>query len=264
MKIVSFDALRSLHLPNVQYIKPENMYAHLDDIRAADWVIFPEYWQLNALVHGLKKRIFPSLSSYMVGHDKVEMTRTFMTIIPMNHPYTEIVANTPYEADRIWDIMPTPFVAKIPRSSMGNGVFLIDNTIQWREYLEKSSVIYAQEYLPIDRDLRVVWVGGKVVSGYWRLQADKGFYNNISQGGKVEVALIPKEALDLVHFVATSLGIDHGGFDIAMVGSIPYLIEFNRIFGNQGVKDLQQSVDASIIEYLENELPTENMVDMIV
>jgi ribosomal protein S6--L-glutamate ligase len=263
VKIVSFDALRSLHLPNVQYIKPENMYAHLDDIRAADWVIFPEYWQLNALVHGLKKRIFPSLASYMVGHDKVEMTRTFMTIIPMNHPYTEIVANTPYEADRIWDIMPTPFVAKIPRSSMGNGVFLIDNPIQWREYLEKSSVIYAQEYLPIDRDLRVVWVGGKVVSGYWRLQADKGFYNNISQGGKVEVALIPKEALDLVHFVATSLGIDHGGFDIAMVGSVPYLIEFNRIFGNQGVKDLQQSVDASIIEHLENELPTDNIVDMI-
>ena len=101
------------------------------------------------------------------------------------------------------------------------------------------------------------------MSGYWRLQADKGFYNNISQGGKVEVALIPKEALDLVHFVATSLGIDHGGFDIAMVGSVPYLIEFNRIFGNQGVKDLQQSVDANIIEYLENELPTDNIVDMI-
>ncbi|CUB03421.1 ATP-grasp domain-containing protein [Marinomonas fungiae] len=257
MKIVSFDALRTLHLPNVHYIKPENMFGHLDVIREADWVLFPEYWQLNALVHGLKKRIFPSLASYMIGHDKVEMTRTFMTIIPMNHPYTEICANTPYEAERIWDTMPTPFVAKIPRSSMGNGVFLIDNPVQWRDYTEKSPIIYAQEYLPIDRDLRIVWVGNEVVGGYWRLQAEQGFYNNVSQGGKVEVALIPKEALDLVEYVATSLGIDHGGFDVAMVGSIPYLIEFNRIFGNQGVRDLQQSADIGIMKYLTENLPND-------
>ncbi|MFD1383735.1 RimK family alpha-L-glutamate ligase [Rhodanobacter aciditrophus] len=263
MKIVSFDALRTLHLPNVHYIKPENMYAHLDDIRAADWVLFPEYWQLNALVHGLKKRIFPSLASYMIGHDKVEMTRTFMTVAPANHPYTEITANTPYESERIWDMMPTPFVAKIPRSSMGNGVFLIDNPVQWREYLETSNMIYAQEYLPIDRDLRIVWVGNKVVGGYWRLQAEKGFYNNISQGGQVEVALIPKEALDLVEFVASSLGIDHGGFDVAMVGSMPYLIEFNRIFGNQGVKDLQKSVDIGIMDYLESQTLIETPIDLL-
>ncbi|MBM6550273.1 hypothetical protein [Marinomonas ostreistagni] len=257
MKIISFDALRTLHLPNVHYIKPQNMYAHLDEIRAADWILFPEYWQLNALVHGLKKRIFPSLSSFMIGHDKIEMTRTFMAITPAHHPYTEICANTPYEADRIWDIMPTPFVAKIPLSSMGQGVFLIDNPVQWQEYLDKSNVIYAQEYLPIDRDLRIVWVGNKVVGGYWRLQAEKGFYNNISQGGQVEVALIPKEALDLVEYVATTLGIDHGGFDVAMVGSVPYLIEFNRIFGNQGVKDLQKSVDIGIMDYLQSQLATE-------
>ncbi len=264
MKIVSFDALRTLHLPNVIYIKPDNMYAHLDEIRAADWVLFPEYWQLNALVHGLKKQIFPSLASYMIGHDKVEMTRTFMTIAPMNHPYTEISANTPYEADRIWEVMPTPFVAKIPRSSMGNGVFLIDNIVQWQDYQSKSQTLYAQEYLPIDRDLRIVWVGNKVVGGYWRLQAEKGFYNNISQGGQVEVALIPKEALDLVEYVATHLGIDHGGFDVAMVGATPYLIEFNRIFGNQGVKDLQKSVDVGIMDYLAAINAQNQPVDMIV
>lgn len=256
MKIISFDALRTLHLPNVHYIKPENMYAHLDAIRAADWVLFPEYWQLNALVHGLKKRIFPSLASYMIGHDKVEMTRTFMTITPMHHPYTEIAANTAYEAERLWDIMPTPFVAKIPRSSMGNGVFLIDNPVQWQEYVNKSPTLYVQEYLPIDRDLRIVWVGKQIVGGYWRLQAEKGFYNNISQGGQVEVTLIPQEALELVEYIATSLDIDHGGFDVAMVGATPYVIEFNRMFGNQGIRDLQQSVDIGIVDYLREAFET--------
>ena len=185
MKIISFDALRTLHLPQVKYIKPESMYDHLEEIKEADWLLFPQYWQLTALVFGLKKRIFPSLASYMIGHDKVEMTRTFRTIAPQQHPYTIISANTPYEAEKIWDEMPSPFVAKIPRSSMGNGVFLIETIGQWRDYVAQTDVLYVQEYLPIDRDMRVIWVGNKIVSGYWRLQSDGGFHNNIGQGGQV-------------------------------------------------------------------------------
>ena len=262
MNLISFNALRTLHLPNVRYIKPEHMYGHLEEIRAADFVLFPEYWQINALVHGLHKPIFPSLETYMIGHDKVEMTRTFMTIIPANHPYTEIRPNTQNEADYLWSIMPTPFVAKIPRSSMGQGVYLIDSLVDWRQYCERSSVLYVQEYLPIDRDLRIVWVGGKVIAGYWRLQAEKGFYNNISQGGQVEIALVPKEALDLVEYVAHHLNIDHAGFDVAMVGSQAYLIEINRIFGNQGIVDLQQAVDNEILSYLNTQYLNHQILEL--
>lgn len=250
MNIISFDALRTLHLPNVRYIKPESMYDHLEEIKQADWLLFPQYWQLTALVHGLKKRIFPSLASYMIGHDKVEMTRTFRTVAPAQHPYTIIAPNTPYEVDNIWDTMPSPFVAKIPRSSMGNGVFLIETIGQWRDYVAKSDVLYVQEYLPIDRDIRIIWVGNKIVCGYWRLQSDNGFHNNISQGGQVEVALIPKEAQDLVTYLAQSLDINHAGFDIAMVGSVPYVIEINRIFGNQGIASIQSDVNTELLNYL--------------
>ncbi|SBS26174.1 Ribosomal protein S6 modification protein [Marinomonas spartinae] len=250
MNIISFDALRTLHLPNVRYIKPESMYDHLDDIKQADWLLFPQYWQLNALVHGLKKRIFPSLASYMIGHDKIEMTRTFRVVTPQHHPYTIIAANTPYEADKIWDTLCLPFVAKIPKSSMGNGVFLIETIGQWRDYLEKTDVLYAQEYLPIDRDIRVIWVGNKIVNGYWRLQSDNGFHNNISQGGQVEIGLIPKEAQDLVTYLAQSLDINHAGFDIAMVGATPYVIEINRIFGNQGIASIQSDVNTELLNYL--------------
>lgn len=253
MNIVSFDALRTLHIPGVHYIKPESMFAHLDIIRAADWILFPQYWQLSALVHGLQKRIFPSLSTYMIGHDKVEMTRTFRTIIPDHHPFTEILANTENEAERIWDTMPSPFVAKIPKSSMGNGVFLIEDWQDWRRYLAATDTIYAQEYLPIDRDLRIVWVGDKIVNGYWRLQSEQGFYNNLSKGGTVEETLIPKEAAELVEFVARSLDINHAGFDVALVGGHPYLLEMNRLFGNQGLINLQQEVDLHLIDYLKSQ-----------
>jgi len=69
--------------------------------------------------------------------------------------------------------MPLPFVAKIPKSSMGEGVFLIENQTDWNRYLQLTQAIYAQEYLSIDRDLRIVWVGDQIVGGYWRLQAEQ-------------------------------------------------------------------------------------------
>lgn len=250
MDLISFDALRTLGFPGVTYIKPELMYSCLDRIRQADGILFPEYWQINTLFFALRKNIFPSLSSYLIGHDKVEMTRCFQALTPHNVPCTEIAANTPVNADRIWELMAPPFVAKIPRASMGRGVFFIEDSLQWQEYLAISPVIYAQEYLPIDRDLRIIWIGNRVVGGYWRLQSNKGFYNNISQGGQIADGILPPSALALVEYLATSLDIDHGGFDIAFVDGHPYVFEFNRIFGNQGLTGKAALIEREICNYV--------------
>ncbi|MDF1763877.1 MAG: hypothetical protein P1U57_10745 [Oleibacter sp.] len=250
MKLISFDALRTLHMPGVTYIKPDHFYDRIDDIRSADWVLFPEYWQINPIVYGLKTPVFPSVSSYHLGHDKVEMTRAFRLITPHNVPFTLIEPNTPEVAARVWAAMPSPFVAKIPKSSMGNGVFLIETQRDWQAYLAISPIIYAQEYLPIDRDLRIVWAGNQIVGGYWRIQAEQGFYNNVAQGGQIESGILPPEATALAERLALALGIDHGGFDIAMVGHHPYVFEFNRIFGNKGLAGKQQAVDNAILSYM--------------
>jgi ribosomal protein S6--L-glutamate ligase len=250
MNLITFDALRTLHLPGTRYIKPEQLFAHLHRIAEADWVLFAEHWQLPPLLYSLRKRIFPSPASYMIGHSKVETTRAFQALAPDNLPVTLIEGNTPERAERVWERMVPPFVAKIPRSSMGQGVFLIETRAQWQAYLALTPVIYAQEYLPIDRDLRIVWVGRRIIGGYWRLQSSQGFYNNVSQGGSIEHTLIPREAYDLVERLATATGIDYGGFDVAMLGSHPYLIEYNRLFGNAGLAGQQALIDAEILDYL--------------
>ena len=126
MRFLSFDALRTLHLNGVSYIKPERMLAEAETIKAADGVLFPQFWQINPLIYGLKTRIFPSPASYYIGHDKVEMTRCFQLLAPEHVPYTLIEPNTPEAAASVWAKMPLPFVAKIPKSSMGDGVFLIE------------------------------------------------------------------------------------------------------------------------------------------
>ena len=249
MRWVSFDVYRTLGFDNTLQLKPAAFFEHKDAIAAADWVIFPEYWQVNALVFGLGSRIFPSLSSYLLGHNKIEMTRALSMVRPGSVPHTEIAANTPHEAERVWQNWVTPFVAKLPKSSQGAGVWLIESQFDWQRYLGLTDTIYVQEYLPIDRDIRVVVVGDDVLGAYWRLQSCDGFHNNLSRGGIIDCAPVPEAATSLVLEVARSLGINHAGFDVAMVGGHPYILEFNRLFGTRGALG-SAAASRAIFDYL--------------
>jgi ribosomal protein S6--L-glutamate ligase len=250
MQLVSFDVFRTLGLPDTRYLKPENFFAHKAELQLADWVLFPEYWQLNALVYGLNCRVFPSQSSYLIGHNKIEMTRAFLSVVPEHVPLTLIQPNSEMQRQALWESMDLPFVAKLPKASMGEGVWLIQTRQDWLDYCARTDVLYVQEYLPIDRDLRVVVVGDRVLSAYWRLQADSGFYNNVARGGSIQRGDIPPQAIALALKVASSLGVDHAGFDIAMVDGHPYLLEFNRLFGNAGLGVDSQAYNTVLLDYL--------------
>ena len=154
---------------------------------------------------------------------------------PEHTPWTLIEANGPQEREQIWETMAHPFVAKLARASMGEGVWLIETREDWRRYCEHAPLLYVQEYLPIDRDVRVVIVGEQVVTAYWRTQADQGFYNNVARGGRIDTSPVPAAATELALMLARTLEVDHAGFDIAMVDGHPYVLEFNRLFGNQGL-----------------------------
>jgi ribosomal protein S6--L-glutamate ligase len=254
MKLVSFDLFRTLGLPGVSFIKPEDFHNHPDKhlaaVSAADWVLFPAYWQLNALIYGLGCRVFPSEATYRIGHNKIEMTRVCQLLTPKNLPGTWIRPNTAEDAAAIWELMQLPFVAKIPKAAQGNGVWLIENLQDWKTYLGRTATLYVQEYLPIDRDLRLVVVGSQVLAAYWRRQSDRGFHTNLSRGGWPEYDNIPVAAVDYVLSLSRTLGIDHAGFDIAMVGDRPYLLEFNRLFGNQGIGGGGRTLNAAMLKYL--------------
>jgi len=264
MRLVSFDAFRSLGIAGVQYIKPDHFLKHADLIQQADWILFPQYWQVNALYYGLNARIFPSISSYHIGHNKIEQARVFQLLAPVNTPLTMILANTPENSERIWVSMSLPFVAKIPKSSEGRGVFLIEDRSAWRQYLAQTDVLFVQEFLPIDRDMRIVVIGRKIVGGYWRLQSADGFHNNLAQGGSLDFEALPSPALHLVQRIATSLNINHGGFDVAMVGDHPYLLEFNRLFGNRGLVEQQINPTEIIQQFLAKELEPQTDIEIAV
>ncbi|WP_111655628.1 ATP-grasp domain-containing protein [Isoalcanivorax indicus] len=249
MRLITFDPFRTLGLPGVRYIKPELMNRHLADIRAADCLLFPGYWQLNTLHYVLRQRIFPSPVTYHLGHDKVEMTRAFQVACPEHVPHTEILASTPENVRDVLQRWPLPFVAKVVRASQGLGVYLIDNAAQFEAYAQQNEVLYVQQRLPIERDLRIVVVGREIVAAYWREGAD--FHNNVSRGGVVRLELpVPSVATDFVLSLSQYLDIDHAGFDIAMVEGTPMLLEFNRLFGHQGIPGLAGQVADATRRYL--------------
>jgi len=252
MRLVSFDVYRALGIPGVQIIKPEHYLRKLNEIRDADCLLFPEYWQINSLLYGLNKRIFPSPASYHLGHDKIEQTRALLTVAPQHVPHTEILPASDSVKEHILDCFDFPFVAKKARSSMGNGVYLIESHQDLQRYVQNNEVLYVQEYLPIHRDLRVVWVGNQVLTAYWR-EHGNGFHFNVARGGVINYDLIPPAATALVTHVATSLGIDHAGFDIAIVGNHCYILEFNIMFGLEGLNRQGIRYGEHILRYIEDD-----------
>lgn len=250
MRLITFNPYRSLEIDKAVYIKAETFFSHLPAIAEADWLLFPEYWQVNTLLYGLKKRIFPSPASYHLGHDKVEMTRAFWTVCPQHVPFTLIRGAGATALEEILDTMLMPFVAKEIRNSMGRGVHLINTRSELLQYAERNEVLYVQELLPIRRDLRVVWIGDEVVTAYWRQAPEGGFQNNVAQGGEIHFDNVPQAALELVERTARQLGIDHAGFDLAEVDGYFYFLEFNTFFGNQALTGQNIKLGPRILHYL--------------
>ena len=250
MRLISFEGLRTLDIPQARVIKPEDWLKQREAILAADVLLFPEYWQVNALSYAWRKRIFPSINSYHLGHDKIEMTRAFEAVCPAHLPQTRILPSTPNALEQILDEFAFPLVAKVARSSMGQGVLRIDSRAQLQQYAQTNDVLYVQEYLPIKRDLRVVVIGQQVVAGYWREAPEGGFHNNVARGGQVSFDNVPDAALELVARVATQLGVDHAGFDVAELDGHYFFFEFNVRFGTEALNARGIRLGPRILEYV--------------
>lgn len=254
MELISFQPFRSAGIPGVTYVKPEMIFQERQRIEQADWLLFPETWMVNFLSYGWKKRIFPNISTYHLGYSKAEMTRAFWAVAPQNVPYTRIYAATPHNMESVLEEFTFPFIAKDNRNSMGRGVYLIENERDWKGYTSKHDVLYVQEFLPIDRDIRVVWVGNEIIAAYWRIGGHLGnFRNNVAQGGQISFETVPRQVLDLVENTAKALSINYAGFDVALVDDHPYLLEFNVLFGDAALKQLGIPVHTKIMDYLMSE-----------
>jgi ribosomal protein S6--L-glutamate ligase len=119
---------------------------------------------------------------------------------------------------------------------MGRGVFIIRNIDDLQRYTQKTHVAYIQEYLPIDRDMRVVVIGNRVVHAYWRIAPDGDFRTNVAVGGTVSFDPVPSAARELALETARKCRWNDVGIDICEYAGHYYVIEANMKYGKEGFR----------------------------
>jgi len=208
--------------------------ADRERLLAADKIYYPTAFYAD-LFNTMGKPTFPSFHTYKFAQDKIKQTAMF-TLLDIPHPRTRVFYG-PKQKTTITDHFDFPFVAKIPRgSAKGEGVFLIRNPKDLNKYLALGGPAYIQEYLPIDRDMRIVVIGDKIRLAFWRISPDKKFQTNLSQGANISFDPLPGPVLDLALSTASRCGWNDVGLDIAQSGDKYYVLEGNMKYGTKGFK----------------------------
>ena len=180
------------------------------------------------------KRIFPSVETYLYADEKMKQT-TLFNMLAIPHPKTRFYLQR--EFCRIEKDFAFPFIAKIPRASArGRGVFKIACSADLEQYLQKTKIAYIQEYLPHERDLRVVLINYEPVLAYWRKRASDDFRTNLHQGGELEFDGIPRDVIPMVQLFARRCNFNDVGLDLLQYRGTWYLIEANMQYGRAGFK----------------------------
>jgi ribosomal protein S6--L-glutamate ligase len=180
------------------------------------------------------KKIFPSLETYLYADEKIKQTTLFY-MVEISHPRTRFY----YALHRkeILNDFSFPFIGKIPRcSARGRGVFKIQNNEELEAYLNLTKIAYIQEYLPHERDLRVVIIDDEPVLAYWRISLSGEFRTNLSQGGVIEFSQIPEEGVKMALEAARKCRFNDVGIDLIHSGNRWFVIEANMKYGRKALK----------------------------
>jgi len=203
-------------------------------IRQAPKIYYPSVFYAD-LFDAMGKPLFPSYHTYKCVQDKIKQTALFY-LLDIPHPFTRVFYGK-RRLEKIVRVFTFPLIAKIPRgSALGRGVFLVQNEEELAAYLRLSPVAYIQEYLALDRDIRVVVIGDRVVHAYWRLAAQGEYRSNVAAGGTISLEKVPEKVLTLALHTARACGWDDVGIDICVHQGRFLVLEANMKYGKEGFR----------------------------
>jgi len=203
-------------------------------IREAEKIYYPSIYYID-MFNAMGKKTFPSAHTYRFVQDKIKQTTLFQLLkVPV--PRTRFFYGR-HKHEKIRQHFDFPFVAKVARgSALGRGVYLITNRAELDRYCDISRVAYIQEYLRVDRDIRVVVIGRHARHAYWRVGSSGDFRNNIEQGGRIRLDGVPPAAVSLAVDTARRCGWNDVGLDICVLDGRFYVLEANMKYGKQGFR----------------------------
>ncbi len=212
---------------------PDYSPGEQEQILGAEVVLYPSK-NYAQFLSTMGKRIFPSLETHLYADEKIKQT-TLFCMLRVPHPRTRFYFHLHHQ--EILQDFRFPLIGKQPRASArGRGVFKITHSDELDEYLRKNPVAYIQEFLPHEKDLRVVLVNYQPILAYWREPLRGDFRANLSQGGTIHFEDIPSEGVDIACSAARRCRLDDVGLDLIHSGGKWYIIEANMKYGRQGLR----------------------------
>ena len=203
-------------------------------IRRAPKIYYPSVFYAD-LLDAMGKALFPSYHTYKCVQDKIKQT-ALLQLMAIPHPVTRVFYGA-RRMEKITRAFGFPLIAKIPRgSALGRGVFLVRDEAELGAYLARTPVAYIQEYLALDRDIRIVVIGERVVHAYWRLAPQGEYRSNLAVGGTISLAKVPDKALALALYTARRCGWNDVGIDICEHRGGYLVLEANMKYGKEGFR----------------------------
>ncbi len=195
------------------------------------------------------KDIFPSLETCLYSDDKIKQT-TLFNVLRIPHPATRFYYHLHHE--EVLGDWEFPFIAKKPRNSAGGrGVFKIENREHLECYLQLNSTAYIQEFIPHDKDLRVILLNYEPVLAYWRIRRNGSFRTNVCQGGSISFDGIPEEGIALAKEAARKCRFNDAGLDLLSHNGKWYVLEANMKYGRMGLAmkglDLKETIRRKLL-----------------
>jgi ribosomal protein S6--L-glutamate ligase len=203
-------------------------------IRSATKIYYPSAFFAD-LFAALGKPTFPSSHTYRYAQDKIKQSALF-ALAGIPHPRTQVFYGKRQKAC-ILERFELPLIVKVPRgSAMGRGVQLVRERAQLAAIVRRPIPAYIQEYLPGGLDIRVVVIGRRAAHAYWRIAPPHDFRCNVAQGGRISLAPVPQEAIDLALHTAHTCGWDDAGIDICPADGHYVVLEANMRYGREGFR----------------------------
>lgn len=110
------------------------------------------------------------------------------------------------------------------------------NRDSFGEILSERGVLYLQEFIPIERDIRAFVVGDRVAGAIYRY-ARNGWITNLSQGGTPERCTLNSEQEEACVLASRSVGTAFAGVDIAETDDGFLILEVNGTPSGKGIYD---------------------------
>ena len=215
----------------------------------------------------LGKPVLPDMRMYFAQGDKIKQWQV-LNYLKINTPLTYVTENKA-RAEKIIQRLKYPCVFKNPYGYGGYQLIKVNNLKEAQNYVKQifnqqlkdrrdkiwPAVLFAQEFIQTERDLRVVTLGNKIFCAYWRQGLNNNWQHNLEQGAQVDYNNIPRAALKLCQQISQRLKFHWMAYDLFVLPNKPIMVnEYSCNFGDKGIRQAGLNIRRAQMAYLKKYL----------